>query len=280
MKFILAFGGLLLLYGLFNYSLTGSFFPNTFYAKQLEYAQVLESPLYSRLAKIFLVPLSGMGVLLIPGFIYSIVNSIQKRNWWTITALLWTVGYGIIYAVRLPMTYQHGRYLIPLIPVYLLIGVIGTISFVNSGIKDEVKRTKIFNLIGVGFALVSIVFAVSGEIALINDMNTIEILMVQPALWINKNTESDAVIAVHDIGAMGYFGDRKLIDLAGLIQPEIIPIIGNDQEIEKYLVQSKADYLVILKDWYAELENFGTIKKTYTYKMDGGVEIAEIRELK
>ncbi|MBA4385938.1 MAG: hypothetical protein C0410_14460, partial [Anaerolinea sp.] len=120
LTFVFPFLGLLFLYGWFNYSISGSIFPNTFYAKQVEYASVLQESFFHRLGNILLVPISGTGLFLIPGFIYSICSSIKKWNWWLISSLLWFFGYGIIYALRLPMVYQHGRYLFPLIPVFYL----------------------------------------------------------------------------------------------------------------------------------------------------------------
>lgn len=263
LSFFIPLIGLLALYSLFNFSISGSVFPNTFYAKQVEYASVLQQPFLLRLGSILLVPVAGAGIFLIPGFVFSIVESIKKWNWWLITAILWIFGYGVIYALRLPMVYQHGRYLIPLIPIYFLVGIIGTIRLISNYGTNHYKQQKITIVAGIGFLLCSLVFTISGEKALINDIHSIDRLMVEPALWINENTKQDAVIAVHDIGAMGYFGERKIIDLAGLIQPDLIPIIRDEQAIMKYLIQSKADYLVVFEDWYPGLADFGGIEKSF-----------------
>jgi hypothetical protein len=278
--FFLPFVGLIALYGLFNFSITGAILPNTFYAKQMEYAQTISLPLLTRLGRIFLVPLSGAGLFLVPGFVFSLINAIRKRNWWLMTLILWFFGYGVIYAFRLPMTYQHGRYLIPLIPGFYLIGIIGTFHIIERFVMNNIRLRNYSFLVGSVIILVSLVFAISGELALIEDNKTIDSLMVQPARWINDNTVSNAVIAVHDIGAMGYFGERKIIDLAGLIQPELISIIGNELEIKNYLVKTQADYLVVLKDWYSDLDNFGSIEQTFTFNTPATTEITEIKKLR
>jgi hypothetical protein len=271
--------GLLTLYGLFNYSISGSVLPNTFYAKQIEYASVLTQPLFQRLINIFLVPLSGPGILLVPGYIFSIFSATRKWNWWLITAVLWFFGYGLIYALRLPMVYQHGRYLIPLIPVFYLIGIIGTVNLFFDFIKNIERVKRYFILMGICFGLCSLIFAISGEVALIEDNKTIDRLMVQPAFWISENTSPNAAIAVHDIGAMGYFGERKIIDLAGLIQPELIPMIRDDKKIEKFLRLTGADYLVAFKDWYPGLADFGKIEATFSFAASTGTEVMEIKKL-
>jgi len=272
--------GLLLLYGCFNCSISGAIFPNTFYAKQMEYASVLKLSFFNRLGRILLVPIAGAGLFLIPGFIYSIASSIKKWNWWLISAILWFFGYGIIYALRLPMVYQHGRYLFPLIPIFYLIGIIGTIGLVSTVAKTS-DRLRKYSLLFIEVIFVcSLIFTISGELALINDIKTIDQLMVQPALWVKDNTTQNAVIAVHDIGAMGYFGDRKLIDLAGLIQPELIPIIRDEPAIKKYLVQAGANYLVVVRDWYPSFTDFGIVQKEFSLDTVSGKVVSEIHKLR
>jgi hypothetical protein len=278
--FAIPFIGLLLLYGWFNHSISGSIFPNTFYAKQMEYASVLQQPIFIRLGTILLVPISGAGLILIPGFIYSIINSIKKWNWWLISSILWFFGYGIIYALRLPMVYQHGRYLFPLIPVFYLIGILGSKELITTLAKKNDRVRKFSILFSEAVVLCAFIFAVSGEMALITDIKTIDQLMVQPALWVKDNSPDGTLVAVHDIGAMGYFGDRKIIDLAGLIQPELIPIIRDEQAIKAYLVQSKADYLVVFQDWYTSLGGFGKVVKEFKFDTSSGSEIVEIKQLR
>ena len=267
------------LYGWFNYSTTGTVFPTTMYAKQLEYADTLQQSIFLRMGKIFLVPVSGAGLFLIPGFIQSVRQAIVKRDVWLASAILWFIGYGTIYAIKLPMVYQHGRYHIPLIPIFFMIGIIGTVSLYSAVIKNKPKWKPLAKMtIGLS-GVTAILFAVVGQTAFINDIRTIERLMIEPAEWINANTPDDALIAAHDIGAMGYFGERDIIDLAGLIEPEIIPIIRNESAIREYLIKLDADYLVVFEDWYPDLKDFGKEEKQFDFSVSGANEIVEIRNL-
>lgn len=271
---------LLAAYGWFNYAITGRVFPNTFYAKQLEYASVLQLPLWQRLAKIFLVPISGSGVFLVFGFFRSVKKAIDTKNMWLAGAILWFLGYGILYALRLPMTYQHGRYLIPLIPVFFVIGVYGSLDLIH-WLKSQGKRRKaMVNLLVAGNLFYAVLFSAIGAKCLFDDINTIHRLMVEPALWIQANTPESSVIGVHDIGAMGYFGGRKMIDLAGLINPEVIPFIRDQTRIKDYLIKEKADYLVVFSDWYDEFTDYGSVIKTFEWSNGNRVETVEIREIK
>jgi hypothetical protein len=270
---------LLVLYGWFNYSITGMVFPNTLYAKQLEYADALQQSFFLRIGRILLVPISGAGLFLIPGFIQSVRQAIIKRDVWLASAILWFFGYGTIYAIKLPMVYQHGRYHIPLIPVFFLIGIIGTVSLYNEVCKTKPKSKTLVKMILGLSGVTALLFVAVGQTAFITDIRTIDRLMIEPAEWINANTPDDALIAAHDIGAMGYFGEREIIDLAGLLEPEIIPIIRDEKAIQEYLLKHEADYLVVFKDWYPDLNDFGKVEKQFAFPVSDGNEIVEIRNL-
>lgn len=43
--------------------------------------------------------------------------------------------------------------------------------------------------------------------------------------WFGEHAPPDAVIAAPDIGALGYYGQRRVVDLAGLVTPEMVPIL-------------------------------------------------------
>jgi hypothetical protein len=43
--------------------------------------------------------------------------------------------------------------------------------------------------------------------------------------WFRDNTATEAVIAAPDIGAIGYASDRRVVDLAGLVTPEMVPFL-------------------------------------------------------
>ena len=278
--FLIPMLGLLVLYGLFNYSISGSVVPNTFFAKQTEYASVLQQPFVQRFGNILIVPISGAGIFLMPGFVLAIYQSVKKHNWWMIAAILWFLGYGVLYAMRLPMTYQHGRYLFPMIPVFFLIGIIGTVRFLSAYKETNPKVRNIIKPAMIGIFLCSFIFMIAGIKTLAADLQTIDRLMVQPAIWIKENTEIDSLVAVHDIGAMGYFGERKIIDLAGLIQPELIPIIRDEEKIERYLIEVKADYLVVFEDWYPGFTEIGRLEENFVLETASGIETVDIKKLR
>src|SRR5262249_20293082 len=43
--------------------------------------------------------------------------------------------------------------------------------------------------------------------------------------WFATHSAPSQVIAAPDIGALGYYGRRRVVDLAGLVTPEMVPIL-------------------------------------------------------
>jgi hypothetical protein len=62
------------------------------------------------------------------------------------------------------------------------------------------------------------------------------------------------VIAAHDIGALGYFDTHPLVDLAGLISPQVIPFMNDEHALASYLDAQGVQYLIVLQGIYPMLE--------------------------
>ena len=152
-------------------------------------------------------------------------DSIKCKKWYNLSAFLWWAGIIGIYAVNLPVTYQHGRYLIPSMLAFYLISLIGMNSIIK-WLNTKKGKWQLLSLLWVCcIGGVQISFLILGASTYANDVAIIETEMVASAKWIASNTEDDALIAAHDIGALGYFSGRQIVDLAGLINPDVIPII-------------------------------------------------------
>jgi hypothetical protein len=243
-------------YLIFNRALAGSWWPNTFYAKQAEYAVLRLSPFWDRYLDELILPLVGAGALLIPGFVFALYRAIRLRSWPIVAAGLWFLGYIGIYAWRLPVTYQHGRYVIPAMPAFFLTGFLGTAELVELDAQAVWQRIISRAWIAALGAVLGL-FWIIGARTYAQDVAIIESEMVTTARWLAQNTPPHALIAAHDIGALGYFGQRDLLDLAGLVSPEVIPFIRDEAALERYLDAKNADYLVTFPDWYPILSAKG-----------------------
>ncbi|MFO7944199.1 MAG: hypothetical protein R6U51_07865 [Anaerolineales bacterium] len=240
------------LYLLFNLQVAGDLLPNTFYAKQAEYAIARSVPLLQRLWKLGVQPFVGAGIVLLPGFLLILSKAVKQRAWEKLAGPLWATGYILLYVWKLPVTYQHGRYLIPTMSVFYIWGFAGFMDWINWKSEDIFSRL-MSRTWGIVLWVVTILFWGIGARVYARDVAFIESEMVRAAHWVSNETTQGDVIAAHDIGALGYFTEREIVDLAGLVSPEVIPFIRDEEQIANYLDEKNVDYLITFPFWYPEL---------------------------
>jgi hypothetical protein len=73
--------------------------------------------------------------------------------------------------------------------------------------------------------------------------------MVATARWVSQNIPPGTLVAAHDIGALGYFADVRLVDLAGLVSPDVIPLMSNEAQLWQFVQESEARYVINYPGW-------------------------------
>ncbi len=242
----------------FNHAISGDWLPNTFFAKQAEYASYRLLPLWLRFVQQAGLLLVGPGALLLPGFALCFYRALRDRNWAILAGLIWVVGYLLVYALRLPVTYQHGRYVMPVMPVYFLWSLAGLAGWVKAIEPRPWQRIAGRSWV-MALILVWLAFWAIGARAYANGVAIIETEMVDSARWIEQNTPPQALIAAHDIGALGYFSQRRILDLAGLVSPQVIPFLRDETRLAAFLDENQADYLMTFPGWYPGLVKLGEL---------------------
>jgi len=73
--------------------------------------------------------------------------------------------------------------------------------------------------------------------------------MIRLAEWLRDNTRPDDIIACDQIGVIGYVSDRYVLDLVGLVSPEILPyrFASDWRAIWRYLPERGVQYLIALQ---------------------------------
>jgi hypothetical protein len=85
-------------------------------------------------------------------------------------------------------------------------------------------------------------------------VQNIDAMQVRLGRWIAAHTAPDALLAVNDIGALAYVGNRRVLDLVGLATPEILPYRREGPAgLLRYLERRCPAYLVIFPAWFPEL---------------------------
>jgi arabinofuranosyltransferase len=252
---VLVFG-----YFLFNYLLSGSIFPNTYSAK-IEYYNRMNRALFLENDVLKYFTEAEFILIWLPFLIYAVViiKSIIKREYNThLLFLLFIIGLIAVYYLKLPFAHRFGRYLMPVIPFYILIAIAG-VKFVSDFILLKISKgkTDLPNFIFIIYSIAAVGIFISYNSNSKDDFTFLckysNDRHVTAGKWLKQNTPESAIVATHDIGAITFYGERKIIDMAGLVTPELIAHIQDKDYaayMNDYLSKQKVDYIVTLRNWF------------------------------
>ena len=278
---------LALSYPIFCWFTTGNFLPNTFYSK-------MHGSLYpTKLSYIthyisFLAWDNPLLFLLLPiGFSVLIADTLSPRSpmpGHSQLIIFWLLFYPIVCAFIFPSTYHYMRLMIPLIPGYVVVGMIG-LDWCAGYISQVFEGVVIgFGRIRIGFRRVMetmvIMVLIAGTMSFVRyadlfgwNVQNINHLQVRVAQWLRNNTSPDAVVALADIGAIGMIAQNRVIDLNGIVTPELVEYLNRrikagridypyqDKLLLQYLGKKKPEYLVIFPRYYPRLSRNKTVFK-------------------
>jgi hypothetical protein len=270
-------------YALLNLSINGTILPNTAAAKQAENAPLLLQPFHVNLWAMVQPLTAGGQFLLAPGVVWGVVKlfrQVPRRQLLLyVLPLLWFVALILLYTLRLPAYYQHGRYVIPVLPAFIVIGVGGMLDLFYRARRGANFLLRI-SVQGIAFAalVLFVWFWLQGALIFANDVQLINSDMVVAARWLADNIPADQLLAVHDIGAVGYFAPRPMLDLAGLISPEVIPIILDREALMTLMEARGARYLFVLPNQNPAVPNDPRLCERFNaHGLMGGMAIYELK---
>jgi hypothetical protein len=241
-------------YAIFSLLTTGHPLPNTFYAKVgsahffswrtlRETARLhwLDNPVSLVLLPLGLIPLWRRGRL----------------------TVIWLLGLPLFTAFIVDFVWHHGRYTMPLIP-FQMVAAAGGLNWLLIKVKTKNWLVRSRPLPISGFML--LVFVAGGLWrapcwARMLGNNAREILEIDVALghWLAENTPPDALIAVDDIGAITYLSQRRIVDMNGLVSPEMWPALRQpvglprNQAAARILSDLAPEFMVGFPLWHWEI---------------------------
>lgn len=241
-------------YLILNFQLTGGLLPDTASAKAAQAAGVLAAFSYPERVLAMLLPLlTGGQALLLPGALWYAVVTLnrvrhERKMLLNLLPLAWVVWLVLLYAAWLPASYQHGRYVMPALPALIVCGVVGMLWLLASA-RRSVGGRVITRALAIAAVLVFVYFAlVAGRAAYNRDVQVIDEEMVTAARWIADNIPPQDLLAIHDIGAVGYFAPRPILDIAGLVNPEVVPIYHDAEALYALMQARGVRYLLAFPD--------------------------------
>ncbi len=115
-----------------------------------------------------------------------------------------------------------------------------------------------------------------------NDVRSINEGDVAAARWLADHTAPDALVAANDIGAMAYFGQRRIVDLVGLASPEVVEVLAStprasaarEQQLRDLLVARGVDYVVIFPEWFPTLAQDRALVEETRFTVPGATMLA------
>ncbi len=139
------------------------------------------------------------------------------------------------------------RYLLPVLPAIIAVGFAGTGRLLHS---SSMKTTRILIVILAAVTVIqSLTFYFTVAVRPTKEFSKgLSEVLVPMGNWLAENSPPGSVVASPDIGAIGYFSQREVLDLGGLVTPEINDMrrrIDVERIIDEGLyLDLGADYLV------------------------------------
>jgi hypothetical protein len=187
--------------------------------------------------------------LYLPLILAGAVAAVRKHRW-TLPLLLWAVLYFAGYSIlNVPRYHWYYSPLIP--PLMLLIGL-AVSELSELGFADSRHRV----IIGLVLSVVLVWPSLQAFGNLVkNSPDGRAQIYTQAGEWLKQNTPSEATVGTLEVGILGYFSERSIVDFAGLIQPDISRQVASGYEnaaiwaIEAY----RPDYLIFHPEWFPNL---------------------------
>jgi hypothetical protein len=99
---------------------------------------------------------------------------------------------------------------------------------------------------------------------------------VETGIYLASIQKTGNIVAVNDIGAIGYFSNMRILDLKGLTEPDItVEMLQNDSLLFEYMkTENPVDYLAIAPGWYNYiLKRDDVFKKTKIFWSDDCTDV-------
>jgi hypothetical protein len=161
--------------------------------------------------------------------------------------------------------FQEGRYSIHLLPLALVVVAVGLGAALRGRARAGLLAWLALALWTLGPAAERYAWGVQN----------IEAMQVRIGRWVDAHVPGSARLAVNDIGAIAFVSRREVVDLMGLVTPEILPYrrLGEDGVI-RFVAEVCPDYVIVFPTWFPRLAARGDLLEPVYRVRLGRVEVA------
>ena len=245
--------------------MSGSFLPTTFSAKSSGPPVLLpDLRLLSTITGILFASQPWMTLLALGGIVESARRLGGARDRGLLLAL-WTLalplGSAMLSSGKDVAVGNFGRYFFPLLPCVVLLGALALapISFARWR-SVAVGKTRL----PIGALLLLVLFApaifslAGGLGRYLTSCGNVRDSNVALARWLAPRLPAGALLAVNDVGAFKYLLPNRVLDLAGLMNPEVTRLrrLGSAQGrgfgevLAEFLEARQPDFVIVFPTWF------------------------------
>ncbi len=153
------------------------------------------------------------------------------------------LGMALLAPYREP-SFQEGRYSMHLLPLALVVLGVGA-----SALSGRTLRA----VVVVYVAAAALTLRGAGERYAWGVQN-INAMQVHLGHWVAEHAAPGASLALNDIGAIAYVSRRPVIDLMGLVTPDILPYRREGEGgVARYIAQRCPDLVIVFPAWFPTL---------------------------
>jgi len=177
----------------------------------------------------------------------------HARRW--VLLFIWTILYILAYTILNVPGYFW--YYAPLIPSFIVLIGLG-IEFTRS---IRINNAIFSRIIQVLPAIILIVFVSAQALIIIKNWGITDKrypVYSSVGKWINQNTPQNTKVATLEVGIIGYYADRVMIDFSGLLQPDIVGQLSPEhtyQDAARWALKKyKPEFVIVHKGIFPEIE--------------------------
>ena len=246
--------GVVVLFGLSLFYLfsTGSFTPGTATAK-MQFFREFEGGWNDR-ATWTQNGIAGFFAPLVP-FLALAAVSARRRE--TLIFVFFWIAFITMYYMLLPGGLAHYwyRYQHVFLPPLIVFAAGGLVMLVRQ-IRWRTPEAAVAIIIGVPLVAGILFQYNSFRHHYVRDVNVNEGRQVPMAKELRAIVPEGDTIATHDIGVIGFYSDREIIDLVGLVNPDAVEY-HDGRRLHDYVYKVKPDYVVLFPSWEMNFLHIG-----------------------
>jgi hypothetical protein len=267
------FALIVLPYGLFSLKTVGSFFPNTYSAKvgNLGLIGAIQGGSVDAITLVlftnprlylanFVQALLKISPVLAMAVPLGILGSLRKDAY---LLPLFLILFPLVVGMVIPtdrISWPWYRHMLNLVPVFIIVSLVGSNFLLEKVLSRAPKwaapiRRSLLGILIIAIGLVFLSEQPEVRQSFVSHGVSMKTEHIAIANWINQHIPPQATIAASDIGVVGFYTQRLIIDTEGLITPGILGehrrnSPAKDKEVYQYLEETQPDYLVKFRKVY------------------------------